>query len=277
MYSRASWALYRSVATTTATPSPAWLTSPRARGQWSGIFMSSVTGQPVGIPMAHSPARSSPVKTSTTPGLSLAAETSIERILAWAWGLRRSAKWSIPGSRMSSVKSACPVRSAGSSLRSTLLPMYRRIVSVTLRLLLSVVLGSSCRLLHLQQVLPGVDSVLVLDEDFRYGAVLFRLNLVEALHHLDQADGVPRRDLGALLDVELAVRVGAPVEGAGHLRFNGLRQISSSLSLLPSTKPSLRFFRWPSPLRRSPRARARWRLRASPPPACRCERRRSRT
>src|ERR687893_913726 len=229
MYSRASWALYRSVATTTATPSPAWLTPPRARGQWSGIFMSSVTGQPVGIPMAHSPARSSPVKTATTPGLSLAAETSIERILAWACGLRRSAKWSIPGSRMSSANSACPVRSAGSSLRSTLLPMYRRTVSVTPRLLVFGLWGSSsgllCRLLQFQEVLPGVHGVLVLDQELRDRPVFLGLDLVEAFHHLDQADGVPRRDGRALLDVELAVGVRAPVEGAGHLRFHGLRQI----------------------------------------------------
>src|SRR3712207_2116152 len=141
--------------------------------------------------MAHSPARSTPVKTATTPGLPRAPVTSIERILAWASGLRRSARCSIPGSRISSARSPCPFRGAGSSLHSTLLPMYRRTVSVTPRLLVFGLWGSSlgllCRLLHFQEVLPGVHGVLVLDQELRDSPVLPGLDLVEAFHHLDQA------------------------------------------------------------------------------------------
>lgn len=43
-------------------------------------------------------------------------------ILACAYGLRRTVACSIPGSLMLSVQFALPVRSAGSSLRRTLLP-----------------------------------------------------------------------------------------------------------------------------------------------------------
>ena len=35
---------------------------------------------------------SAPVRTATTPGIALAAEVSIERMLAWAYGLRRMAR-----------------------------------------------------------------------------------------------------------------------------------------------------------------------------------------
>ena len=53
----------------TSMPVPsAKFTSPRARGQWSGVFISSVTGQPHGMPITHSSARSSPVNAATTPG-----------------------------------------------------------------------------------------------------------------------------------------------------------------------------------------------------------------
>ena len=36
------------------------------------------------------------MKTATTPGMALAADVSIERMLAWAYGLRRMATWVIP-------------------------------------------------------------------------------------------------------------------------------------------------------------------------------------
>ncbi len=35
---------------------------------------------------------SAPVSTATTPGIALAADVSIERMLAWAYGLRRMAR-----------------------------------------------------------------------------------------------------------------------------------------------------------------------------------------
>src|SRR4028118_2289987 len=116
---------------------------------------------------------------------------------------------------MSSVKLACPVRSGGSSLRNTLFPMYRRAVSVTPRLLVCGFRGS-CRLLQFQEVLSGVHGVLVLDQELRDRPVLLGLDLVEALHHLDQADGVPRRDGRTLLDAALAVGGRAPGDGTGR-------------------------------------------------------------
>ena len=45
---------------------------------------------------------SAPTKTATTPGIAFAAVVSIERMLAWAYGLRRMAMWAIDGSLMSS-------------------------------------------------------------------------------------------------------------------------------------------------------------------------------
>ena len=45
---------------------------------------------------------SAPTNTATTPGIAFAAEMSTERMLAWAYGLRRMAMWVIPVSVMSS-------------------------------------------------------------------------------------------------------------------------------------------------------------------------------
>src|SRR5215207_2570946 len=174
--------------------------------------MSSVTGQPVGMPMAHSSARSSPVNTSITPGSSLAAEVSMAVILACAYGLRRTARCSIPGSLMSSVKVARPVSSAGSSLRGTLLPMYRRAVSVMRRPPLGPFFVNP--LLQLHEILPGIHGILVLDEESGNGAVFLGFDLVEGLHHLDQADRVARGDGVPFLHVKIALRVGTAVEGA---------------------------------------------------------------
>jgi hypothetical protein len=85
--------------------------------------MSSVTGQAHGIGAAHSSARSAPVYTARTPSIAAAALVSIDRILAWAYGLRNTAMYSAPGTFMSLVNTASPVRSTGSSLRSNRLPI----------------------------------------------------------------------------------------------------------------------------------------------------------
>src|SRR3712207_2672853 len=141
---------------------------------------------------------------------------------------------SIPGSRMSSVKLLRPARSAGSSLRSTLFPMYRRTVSVMPRpprLSRNPLPSSSLLyfLLQLYEILARVHGLLALDEKLGDGALFLGLDLVEGFHDLDQADGVSSRDLVALLDVGVALRIGAAVEGARHLRFNDLvGQLTSS-------------------------------------------------
>ncbi|MEJ7697525.1 MAG: hypothetical protein WKF78_13125 [Candidatus Limnocylindrales bacterium] len=45
---------------------------------------------------------SAPTKTARTPGIDFAVAVSIERMLAWAYGLRRMAMWVIDWSLMSS-------------------------------------------------------------------------------------------------------------------------------------------------------------------------------
>src|SRR5215210_4934587 len=99
---------------------------------------------------AHSSARSCPVKTATTPGCSFASETSMLVIFAWAKGLRRNERCSIPGSLMLSVHVAWPVTSAGSSLRGTPPPTYFSGASVT-----------TYPLLRRRGLLDGLDDVLV--------------------------------------------------------------------------------------------------------------------
>ena len=42
------------------------------------------------------------MKAATTPGIVRAAEVSTDRMLAWAYGLRRIARWVMPGIWMSS-------------------------------------------------------------------------------------------------------------------------------------------------------------------------------
>src|SRR5918994_6319799 len=106
-------------------------TSSFARGQCSGILISSVTGQAQGMGPAQSSARSSAVKAAVTPGCSSAAETSRLVIFAWAKGLRSTAMCSVPGSLMLSVQLARPVTRAGSSLRGTPPPTYFSGASVT--------------------------------------------------------------------------------------------------------------------------------------------------
>src|SRR5215208_4356102 len=77
-------------------------------------------------------------------------------------------------------------------------------------------------LFQLYEILARVHSLLVLDEEPGDRAVLFRLDLVEGLHDLDQADGVPSRDAVALLHVDFTLRVGTAVESTWHLSFQGL-------------------------------------------------------
>jgi hypothetical protein len=95
MSAHASSAMYRSVAATAATASP----GKRTR---STVMACCGTGsaQNAGIGLTWASA-SSPVNTATTPGSARAALVSIDRIRAWACGLRSTAPCSIPGTVMS--------------------------------------------------------------------------------------------------------------------------------------------------------------------------------
>ena len=105
-------------ATTQATISPAKLTRLDAIAGWAGAFWSSVIGQAHGQPRAlllgdvgtgeHGDAHRAPA---------LAAEVSIDVMVAWANGLRTIAMCSMPGSLMLSVHRVRPVISRASSLR----------------------------------------------------------------------------------------------------------------------------------------------------------------
>ena len=57
-------------------------------------------GQAIGIGLYG---MSAPTNTATTPGIALAADVSIDRMLACAYGLRRMAMWAIDASLMSST------------------------------------------------------------------------------------------------------------------------------------------------------------------------------
>src|ERR671917_275004 len=84
-------------------------------------------------------------------------------------------------------------------------------------------------LFHLYEILARVHGLLVLDKKPGDAALFLGLDLVERFHDLDQADGISGRDLVALLDVGVALRIGTTVEGAWHLRSNGLvGQLTSS-------------------------------------------------
>src|SRR3990172_1789721 len=67
---------------------------------------------------------SSAVITANPPGSSFASLTSMLTMRAWAWGLRRMAQWSIPGSSTSSCICARPVTSNGLSTRFIGLPTH---------------------------------------------------------------------------------------------------------------------------------------------------------
>src|SRR5438105_2319325 len=94
--------------------------------------MASVTGQAQGSPSAHSDARSAPLKASTMPAISFAADRSTPVMCACAKGLRTMPAHSIPGIVMSSMKRASPVMSAGSSLRGTPWPTYLSATSASI-------------------------------------------------------------------------------------------------------------------------------------------------
>jgi hypothetical protein len=93
--SSASFAEYSSVAITNATSCPWNRTLSPASTAW-------VSYEIVGIHASPSVSRSLAVTTAATLGCASALEVSIETMRAWAYGLRRIAPWTIPGSRMSS-------------------------------------------------------------------------------------------------------------------------------------------------------------------------------
>ena len=109
-------------ATTQATISPAHATRSLGIGRCGAETWSGVIGQALMLTPWPSP-RSAPVMTSTTLVAVFAAEVSIERILACAYGLRTMARCSIPGSVMLSVHRVRPVISRWSSLRRRSLPI----------------------------------------------------------------------------------------------------------------------------------------------------------
>src|ERR1041385_3360004 len=67
--------------------------------------------------------KSSPVYTATTPGCLAALVVLMRLILAWAYGLRRIAAWTMPVSFTSSRYLASPVIRRGSSLRLIAAPI----------------------------------------------------------------------------------------------------------------------------------------------------------
>src|SRR3989442_2822855 len=114
-----------------ATASPTW----RARSRQSGYCGAWRTSKRIaaaspggGAPKRGSGfiqrSRSANVKTRTTPGIRAAASVRILPMRACAWGDRRKAAWSNPGSFTSSTKRASPRWKRGSSLRRTAAPKY---------------------------------------------------------------------------------------------------------------------------------------------------------
>ncbi len=85
--------------------------------------MSGVTGHAHGMGAAHNSVSSAPLYAAATPSRPTAADTSTETILAWACGLRRTARYSAPGMGKSLVNLASPVSNAGSSRRNIGVPM----------------------------------------------------------------------------------------------------------------------------------------------------------
>ncbi len=113
----ASTTSYLSSPMTIATASPTCLTSPRASGQRSGVFISTPGGAHAIGSGASRSLMSSPVKTPLTPGRASASDASIETIFACASGERTTAMYSIPCRTKSSTYVARPVMRRGSSLR----------------------------------------------------------------------------------------------------------------------------------------------------------------
>src|SRR6266849_5034174 len=116
-------------AITTATGSPTYWATSAASGGCGGIF-SSGKSHPHG--REFTPVMSLPVKIATIPGRAFAAETSIFRIRARAWGLRTKAAYVIPASFRSSVYRPRPVMNRGSSRRLMDLPNMRSSVALAM-------------------------------------------------------------------------------------------------------------------------------------------------
>src|SRR5262249_58548061 len=96
--------------------------APRNASCVRGVLIDGL-GTSIGIwPFAMRGGRSSAVSTAWTPGITRAADASIERIVAWACGLRTKQACSAPASLMSSTKRPRPVSSVGSSRRATRAP-----------------------------------------------------------------------------------------------------------------------------------------------------------
>ena len=87
-----------------ATPSPVHFTLSVAsvRGVLMLFWMPALppAGHAIGIGLYG---MSAPTKTASTPGIALAADVSIERMLACAYGLRRMAMWAVEASLISST------------------------------------------------------------------------------------------------------------------------------------------------------------------------------
>src|SRR3954469_15050650 len=100
---------------TTATGSPTWLTSSLASAQCGGVLTSTPGGAQGGGLLTSTPggaqaigsgasrSTSVPTNTACTPGYALAAEVSIETILACASGERTNDAHSCPVTLMSSM------------------------------------------------------------------------------------------------------------------------------------------------------------------------------
>src|SRR2546430_640239 len=110
--------MYGSSATTAATSCPWNRTLSVASTAW-------VSEEMVGIHASLCCAISSPVTTAITPGRAPAFDVSIDRIRAWANGLRRMAMCSIPGNFTSSTYVPLPRMKRSSSFRLTEWPTPR--------------------------------------------------------------------------------------------------------------------------------------------------------
>src|SRR4029079_5418604 len=115
MRSRASRAMYGSVATRTATAWPTKYARAPASAVCLGAFRSGMAAAHGTAP--HASFRSAPVRTAATPGSCRAAAVSMLLMRAWACGLRRMTACSMPGILMSSVNVPAPVNRRGSSTR----------------------------------------------------------------------------------------------------------------------------------------------------------------
>ena len=84
----------------------------------------STSASPPDAASDSSSGRSAPVITAFTPSIRSAAETSRERIRAWAWGERNTAPISIPGRAQSAPKRARPVTLSSPSWRTGRVPTH---------------------------------------------------------------------------------------------------------------------------------------------------------